>query len=248
MTAAKKRVAPLVGDEELLAWQALDGLHLLKAVLGHGQGLRVGVTSSFGAESAVLLDLVAQVNPATPVVFVDTGRLFPETIAYRDQLVDHFSLTDVRTLTAPAPMVANMDPDGTLFETDPDGCCHVRKVMPYAQALFDFDVLIGGRKRHHGASRAEIDTVELSGPHIKVNPLAHFSADDIEKVFMDKKLPRHPLVAEGYRSIGCAPCTHKATCEVSGARAGRWSGKEKTECGIHFADARVYESLGDSNL
>jgi phosphoadenosine phosphosulfate reductase len=247
MTALPKTSDPLISEQELLAWQALDGLELLKAVVNSDHGLRVAVTSSFGAESAVLLDLVAQVNPAIPVVFVDTGRLFPETIAYRDRLINFFGLTNVRTLTASAQMVANMDPDGTLFETDADACCHVRKVMPYAQALFDFDVLIGGRKRHHGDSRAQIDTVELSGSHIKVNPLAHFSAADIEKVFTDKELPRHPLVAEGYLSIGCAPCTHKS-CEFQNVRAGRWSGKEKTECGIHFADARVYESLGDSNL
>jgi len=247
MTAQKKIAEPLIGDEDLSNWSSLDGLGLLKAVLGFKGDLRVGVTSSFGSESAVLLDLVSRVNKDTPIIFVDTGRLFPETLEYRDRLVDHLGLTDVRSLKAPDQMVANMDPDGKLFETDPDACCHVRKVMPYAQALSEFDVLIGGRKRHHGASRAEIDTVELSGPHIKVNPLAHFSAEDIEKAFNDNDLPHHPLLLEGYSSIGCAPCTNK-TCESKDIRSGRWSGREKTECGIHFADSRVYESLDDSNL
>ncbi|MBL4692009.1 MAG: phosphoadenylyl-sulfate reductase [Magnetovibrio sp.] len=247
MTAQKKLAAPLLSDDDLSAWRNLDGQSLLKAVLGFDGDLRVAVTSSFGAESAVLLDLVAHIDPSAPVIFVDTGRLFPETLAYRDRLADHLGLSNVRTLKAGEQMVANMDPDGTLFETDPDACCHVRKVMPYALALSEFDVLIGGRKRHHGASRAEIDTVELSGPHIKINPLAHFSAEDIERTFSGQDLPRHPLVQQGYSSIGCGPCTLK-TCDSKGARDGRWSGRDKTECGIHFADNRVYESLGDSNL
>jgi len=247
MTAQKKIVMPLIGDDVLCDWSVLDGQSLLKAVLNFGGDIRVGVTSSFGAESAVLLDMVAQVDKTTPVVFVDTGRLFPETIAYRDLLTSHLGLTGVRTLKASLQMVNNMDPDETLFESDPDACCHIRKVMPYALALSEFDVLIGGRKRHHGASRSQIDTVEVAGPHIKINPLAHFSADDIEAVFVKKNLPRHPLVGEGYSSIGCAPCTHK-NCDNKGARAGRWVGHEKTECGIHFTDNRVYESLGDSNL
>lgn len=235
-------------EDALVAnWRALDGLDLVQAVLGGGHSLKVAVTSSFGAESAVLLDLVAQTNPGVPVLFVDTGKLFAETLAYRDQLADHFGLTDVRTMSAPDLLAANSDPDGSLFETDPDACCHVRKVMPYAQALADFDVLIGGRKRHHGYFRSDIEAAERSGPHIKVNPLIHYTAADIEAAFDAKSLPRHPLVAEGYSSIGCAPCTNKA-CASKGARAGRWTGSKKTECGIHFNDSRVFESLGDSNL
>jgi len=233
---------PLV-DALVANWRALDGLDLVQAVLGDGHSLKVAVTSSFGAESAVLLDLVAQVNPNAPVLFVDTGKLFAETLAYRDHLAGHFGLTDVRTLIAPELLVANSDPVGTLFESDPDACCHVRKVMPYAQALADFDVLIGGRKRHHGSLRSDIETAERAGSHIKVNPLAHYSVADIEAVFEGKSLPRHPLVTEGYRSIGCAPCTNTA-CASNGARAGRWTGSTKTECGIHFNDSHVFENLG----
>lgn len=247
MTAQKKIVASLVSDEDIAHWSTLDGHGLLKAVLEFSGDLRVAVTSSFGTESAVLLDLVARVNKDTPVIFVDTGRMFSETLAYRDTLTAHFGLSNVQTLKAPDQMVANMDPDGTLFETDPDACCHVRKVMPYAQALAEYDVLIGGRKRHHGDSRSEIETVEISGPHIKINPLAHFSAKDIETAFQSHHLPRHPLVNEGYLSIGCAACTFKSTDEKS-IRAGRWAGRKKTECGIHFDDNRVYESLDDSSL
>lgn len=247
MIPQKKQGTPQLNDDDLATWRGLDGQALLKAVLGFEGDLRVAVTSSFGAESAVLLKLVANVNPSVPVIFVDTGRLFPETLAYRDRLTDHFGLSNVRTFSAVEQMVANMDPDGTLYETDPDSCCHVRKVMPYALALSEFDVLIGGRKRHHGASRSEIDSVEVSGQHIKINPLAHFTVEDIEAVFSSQDLPRHPLVQQGYSSIGCGPCTLKS-CDTKEARGGRWSGREKTECGIHFADSRVYESLGDSNL
>ena len=231
-------------DTLVADWRELDGMALVRAVLGQGHDLKVAVTSSFGAESAVLLDLVAQANPDAPVLFVDTGTLFSETLDYRDRLVKHFDLTDVKTLQAPDGLVENSDPDGTLFERDPDACCHVRKVMPYAQACADFDVLIGGRKRHHGDLRTSLETAERAGPHIKVSPLAHYSAADLEAAFKDRNLPRHPLVSAGYVSIGCAPCTHTA-CASKGARAGRWTDHKKTECGIHFNDNRVFKSLGE---
>lgn len=227
-------------------WRGLDGLALVRAVLGQGHDLKVAVTSSFGAESAVLLDLVAHVNPDAPVLFVDTGKLFPETLDYRDRLVEHLKLTQVRTLRAPDGLVENSDAEGTLFEHNPDVCCHVRKVMPYAQACAEFDVLIGGRKRHHGDLRTSLETAERAGPHIKVNPLAHYSAADIETAFLDRNLPRHPLVSVGYGSIGCAPCTHKV-CTSQGTRAGRWTGHKKTECGIHFNDNGIFDSLGELN-
>lgn len=247
MTTQSKVVMPLVSDDIFANWLALDGLDLLQDVLNHTETLRIAVTSSFGSESAVLLDLVAQVNKAIPVIFVDTGRLFAATTNYRDHLTDHFGLTNVQTLKASDLMVKNTDPDGKLFETDPDACCHVRKVMPYAQALSPFDVLIGGRKRHHGDQRSTLETAELSGPHIKINPLARFTAEDIRTAFSTRNLPQHPLVKEGYSSLGCEPCTLKS-CEASHVRAGRWKGRKKTECGIHFSDDRVYESLMDSNL
>jgi len=119
--------------------------------------------------------------------------------------------------------------------------------MPYSLALSEFDVLIGGRKRHHGYIRAQIDTAEVASPHIKVNPLAPYTPEDIEAAFVARNLPRHPLVEQGYSSIGCAPCTHKS-CLTQGARSGRWSGKEKTECGIHMHEKLVFESLDGSNL
>ncbi|HEY9079327.1 phosphoadenylyl-sulfate reductase [Magnetovibrio sp.] len=219
----------------LRLWQkrGLEGLALLRAVLAPDTGLKVAVSSSFGAESAVLLDLVAQVDAATPVLTVDTGKLFDETVAYRERLVDHFGLSDVRVLQPSDTLVASADPDGLLHQDDPDACCQVRKVMPHAAAAADFDVLITGRKRFHGGARGALAPVHKEGLHLKVNPLASWGEIDIETAFVDRALPRHPLVAADYRSIGCAVCTFK-TGDGDGVRAGRWAGKDKTECGLHM--------------
>lgn len=231
-----------LGRELLSTWQGLSGEALLKAVLNE-RSLKIAVSSSFGTESAVLLDMVARIDPSTPVIFVDTGKLFAETLAYREKLSKHLDLLDVR-VAQPAPaLAATMDPHGTLYESDPDACCHARKVMPYALAVSDFDVIITGRKRHHGDGRSDLEVVELSGAHVKVNPLAHFDADAIEAELRARKLPRHPLADAGYPSIGCAPCTHK-TCPSRGVRSGRWSAHEKTECGIHAPIKFKLQSLG----
>lgn len=233
-----------VKESTLKRWASLDGRGLLKAVL-RDCTLKTAVVSSFGAESAVLLDLVARVDPSTPVIFVDTGRLFPETLAYQETLSRHLDLLDVRVVRPSAAMIANMDPDGSLYERDPDSCCHARKVMPYALAVSDFDVLVTGRKRHHGDARTNLPVIETSAHQVKVNPLAHMGADEIEAHFVQRKLPRHPLAEAGYASIGCAPCTVRG-CPSQGARAGRWKDTAKTECGIHthvFTDFEV-SSLG----
>lgn len=224
------------------AWQGLDGLALLKAVLRSEEDVNIAVSSSFGAESAVLLDLVSQIDTATPVLTVDTGKLFEETVAYRDRLVDHFGLSDVRVLEAYEGLVHGTDPDGLLHQTDPDLCCQVRKVMPHAQAADDFDVLITGRKRFHGGGRGELPTVQVEGAQIKINPLATWSERKIEAAFLHRDLPPHPLVAEGYSSIGCATCTFK-TGAGDGVRDGRWAGKEKTECGIHLPNFGVTKNI-----
>jgi len=243
MSTVTKSLPPVLGvalvRDLVKAWRNLDGLALIKSVLRPDNNLSVAVSSSFGAESAVLLDLIAQVDRATPVVTVDTGKLFEETVQYRDRLVDHFGLSDVRVLQAPEALVAGTDPDGLLHKTDPDLCCQVRKVMPHAQAVDGFDVLITGRKRFHGGARDELPAVHVEGTHIKVNPLASWSGDDIEAAFQDLDLPRHPLVEQGYRSIGCATCTLK-TSDGQDVRAGRWAGKDKTECGIHVAANDIF--------
>lgn len=193
---------------------------------------RIAVATSFGAESAVLLHLVAQADPATPVLFVDTGKLFGETKRHRDALVDRLGLRDVRTLAPDPAAIAAADPDGFLFRDDPDRCCALRKVEPFAAALTPFAAWINGRKRHHGQARADLPLVEADGPRIKLNPLAAWTQADIEDHLRRHDLPRHPLVADGFASIGCMPCTTRVSADET-PRAGRWRGWGKTECGLH---------------
>ncbi len=194
---------------------------------------RIAVVSSFGAESAVILDLVARVDPGVPVIFIDTGKHFPETLAYRDRLVARLGLHDVRSIRPAPGELADEDADGQLWQRDPDGCCALRKVRPLEAALAGFEAWITGRKRFHGFEREALPLFEIGGGRIKINPLAHWPPEQIEQAFVARALPEHPLVAEGYLSVGCAPCTSRAICP-SAPRAGRWSGSAKTECGIHW--------------
>jgi phosphoadenosine phosphosulfate reductase len=215
-------------------WRALGDEALIAAVLDDAPAGRVAVVSSFGAESAVLLDMVARVDRTVPIVFVDTGRLFPETLAYRDRLVDRLGLTDVRTVAADAARVRRLDPAGTLHRSDAEACCRVRKVEPYLRELAAFDVEVGGRKRFQAGARAGLETVERLDGRLKVNPLAHWSESAIDSAFEQRGLPRHPLFFDGYDSVGCSVCTRRRHIGEA-ARAGRWADSEKTECGIHFA-------------
>jgi phosphoadenosine phosphosulfate reductase len=197
---------------------------------------RIALVSSFGAEAAVLLHMVARVDTATPVLFVDTGKLFGETLRYRDRLAAELGLRDLRILRADAAAVAKADPDGTLWRDDPDRCCAVRKVTPLEGPLAAFDAWINGRKRHHGGVRAELPIAERDGDRVKLNPLAAWTASDVDDYFQAWNLPRHPLVEDGFASIGCIPCTARIE-PGEDARAGRWRGLDKTECGIHHAPA-----------
>lgn len=192
----------------------------------------IALVSSFGAEAAVLLHLVAQASPATPVLFLDTGKLFAETFSYRDRLVARLGLTDIRVLTPDPKALAADDAGGTLWFRDADACCRLRKVEPLQRGLKPFAAWINGRKRFQAATRQAIPLVEADGARLKFNPLADWSAAEIETYFVRHDLPRHPLVAQGYPSIGCEPCTHPVA-DGEDARAGRWQGQAKTECGIH---------------
>jgi phosphoadenosine phosphosulfate reductase len=124
------------------------------------------------------------------------------------------------------------DPDRELWFSDPDACCRIRKVEPLARALKPFDAWINGRKRFQGGLRADIPFVEDDGARLKFNPFANASRADIEAIYASAKLPPHPLIASGFLSVGCMPCTSRATANED-ARAGRWRGRAKTECGIH---------------
>ena len=192
----------------------------------------IALVSSFGAEAAVLLHLVAQIDRTVPVIFLDTGKLFGETLRYRDALIARLRLTDVRNIEPEASAIALYDADGMLFKRDPDACCRLRKVEPLERALQCFSAWINGRKRFQGASRNDIAVVEEDFGRIKFNPLATWSAREIESYFSAYDLPRHELEAQGYRSIGCMPCS-SPVAPGEDSRAGRWRGLGKTECGIH---------------
>ncbi len=193
---------------------------------------RIALVSSFGADSAVLLHLVAEVDAATPVVFVDTGMLFPETLAYRDRLVDKLGLTRVTSYAPDAADLMAEDPENFLWAREPDRCCHNRKVLPLARALGGYDAWISGRKRYQASTREHLPVFEAEGTRVKVNPLADWSAKDVLAAMDRFGLPRHDLVAKNYLSIGCVPCTSPVR-PGEDRRAGRWRGKAKVECGIH---------------
>ncbi|MDT8856094.1 phosphoadenylyl-sulfate reductase [Paracoccaceae bacterium Fryx2] len=220
--------------------------HAATAVLEHAlhdpQVGRIALVSSFGAESVVLLHLLSVIDRATPVLFIDTHMLFPETLSYQAELAEKLQLSDIRTIHAAPARLALEDPDDTLHQFNTDACCAVRKTEPLERALSGFDAWITGRKRYQGQTRQSIDFFEADGERrIKVNPLAHWGREDLEEYMVNNRLPRHPLVARGYPSIGCAPCTSPVAAGED-PRAGRWRNSAKTECGIHFINGRAVRS------
>lgn len=210
-----------------------DAEDILRAALDPALGLKPAVLSSFGAEAAVLLSLVARIDPSTPVVFLETGMHFMQTLAYRKALSERLGLTDVRLVMPDAQERAELDPRDDLWRADPDACCDLRKVRPLERALTGLDALVTGRKRHQTAERSGIQPFELFDGRIRVNPLHDWSEERLQAWFDATDLPRHPLNDQGYRSIGCWPCT-RAVEAGEDSRVGRWSGAAKTECGIHL--------------
>lgn len=215
------------------------------AIEEFGDGL--AAVSSFGAEAAITLHLLSELAPATPVIFLETGMHFAQTLEYRDELTQRFGLTDVRNITPDPADRAVEDPKDTLWRTNPDACCHFRKVKPLDGAMQGFRAWITGRKRMHGGDRLRLPVFEYdaSTDKYKVNPLASFGAEEVSAYFERHDLPRHALVAEGFPSIGCWPCTEPA--DNKDPRAGRWAGREKNECGIHL-DRPAWTSLDSSEL
>jgi phosphoadenosine phosphosulfate reductase len=193
---------------------------------------RLALVSSFGTESAALLKVMADVDPAIPVVFLDTGWLFAETLAYRDTLIAKLGLRDVRSIQPLEKDLSQHDPERELWFSDPDSCCRIRKVEPLSRALAPFRGWINGRKKFQGGLRAAIPVVEADGTRLKFNPFANVSREDIAAIYAGADLPPHPLAASGFQSVGCMPCTSR-TASGEDTRAGRWRGRAKTECGIH---------------
>ncbi len=212
----------------------MDGVAVLRQAVEELLPGDIAIVSSFGADSAVLLHMVAEVDPTLPVLFIETGKHFPETLAYVETLKRHLGLTNVIALTPDDKDVRRFDPAGTLWETDPDSCCHIRKTEPLDTVVAGYGGWVTGRKRYQTRERGVLPHFELtSDDRIKVNPLAYFGDADITTYKLKYGLPDHPLYHKGYKSIGCAPCT-SAVAEGEDPRAGRWRGLNKKECGIHF--------------
>lgn len=213
-------------------WQGMEAEEILEAAIGQEFAGTIALVSSFGTESAVLLALAAEVAPSVPVLFIDTDKLFGETKRYRDTLAAQLRLSNVITLHPDAAEVATHDREGMLFNRDHDACCHLRKVLPLERALSSYGAWINGRKRFQAATRAALPVVEADRAWIKLNPLVNWSRERIEAEFERRALPRHPLEADGFLSIGCMPCSERVAPGAD-PRSGRWAGKAKTECGIH---------------
>jgi phosphoadenosine phosphosulfate reductase len=212
---------------------------VLERALTDPQVGRIGLVSSFGAESVVLLHLISIMDRKTPVLFIDTEMLFAETLAYQLDLTERLHLENVQIIKPDRAALFERDNEGVLHVHDTDACCALRKVEPLERALKPFDAWITGRKRYQGGKRAALDFFENEGDiRIKVNPLAMWGTADVQDYIAENRLPRHPLVAKGYPSIGCAPCTTRVN-DGEDPRAGRWRDLDKQECGIHFIDGRM---------
>lgn len=206
---------------------------------------RLTLVSSFGAESVVLLHLASMIDKDLPVLFIDTELLFAETLVYQQELTERLGLKNITILRS--GNITQTDPDGTLHKRDPDACCALRKTQPLQTALHGFDGWITGRKRFQSGNRAALEHFEYEergdevAPRLKVNPLAYWSAQDVQDYMDENRLPRHPMVARGFPSIGCTPCTSPVKAGED-PRAGRWRNSKKDECGIHFENGKMIRS------
>jgi len=202
---------------------------------------RIALVSSFGADSAVLLHMIAGIDKRTPVVFVDTGQHFPETLAYRDRMAAEWNLNLVNAL--PRTTLAEHEKQfGLLYIVQPTECCAIRKVEPLMRSIEPFQLLFTGLRREQSPSRANIKKIEEhitpAGKHLKkISLLADWDWAMVEAYAAEHGIPALPLYAQGYTSIGCEPCT---AIPEAGAdlRSGRWGGK-KLECGIHTFSEKV---------
>jgi len=219
------------------AFAGLTAQQILSRLLHGGVAGRVAVISSFGAEAACLLSLIASKEPSTPVVFLDTRKHFAETLVYVDDLMDRLGLT---TLVRARPSLAGLevdDPDGELYARDSDRCCYMRKTLPMIGVLRNYDCVLTGRKRFQTPDRSYMDTVEVQDSWLRVNPLADWTREQVLDYLECHGILEHPLVSRGYASVGCEPCTEPS----DDFRAGRWAGTDKTECGIHIGrDGKIF--------
>jgi phosphoadenosine phosphosulfate reductase len=228
------------GAEVSARAEALEALYgglephaVIEAALAEGFDGGLAAVSSFGADSAVLLHMVAEIDRNLPVIFLDTGKHFGETLEYRDALAADLGLTNIRIVTPDEAALERVDPKGVLHQTDTDACCAVRKVEPMARGVEPFGAWLTGRKRFQASTRAALPVFEAVGPRFRINPLARWTTSDLADYMRKHDLRENPLVAYGYLSSGCLPCTQPVK-PGEDARSGRWAGLGKTECGIHL--------------
>ena len=196
---------------------------------------RLAMTSSFGPESGALLHMVSRIDPSIPVLFLETGYHFSETLEYKNLLVKLFGLTNVIDLKANPEKKAKVvaEYQGVPYERNPDLCCHINKVEPLDVALKNYKAWMSGIRRHQTDFRKSIRIIEeYEGGIYKISPLANFTSRDSWWYLKEHNIPQHPLFEKGYFSIGCWPCT-KPVQSGDDERSGRWAGKAKKECGIH---------------
>ncbi len=188
---------------------------------------KILVTSSFAATSAYFLHMIASVRPQQVIHFIDTGYHFPETLAYRDQMAKLLHLNVINLL--PDDYQHEYSRKEKLYENDPDFCCSINKVMPLDNIKGNYDVWVSSLMDWQTDFRAELHIFEESHNIIKFNPMIDTTRADLDAYVAEHQLPVHPLVAQGYSSIGCSHCTQPGE-----GRKGRWAGKAKTECGLHL--------------
>lgn len=237
MTQALRPPAPGLDDLNA-AYADHSAEALLSALVGEVFGRGIALVSSFGAESAVLLHMLSQTDQNAPVIFLDTGKLFAETLEYQQQLSVRLGLTNVQIMRPDPIHEADFDPDLNLSQSNTAVCCFFRKTVPLRKALRGYSAWITGRKSYQAQTRARLPRFERDGQHIKVNPLANWTPADVAAYMDAHDLPAHPLVAKGYPSIGCIDCT-TPVAKGEDPRAGRWRGQDQTECGIHFVNGKL---------
>ncbi len=223
----------------------LEGVELLQPLIETEFKGQLALVSSFGTESAVLLHMVAQIDRDLPVLFVNTRKLFGETLRYKRKLVETLGLTGLRELSPTNEAEEANDKDGLLWRTSNTACCDFRKVQVLDAGLAPFGAWITGRKRYQATTRIELPLFEAADGRIKINPLAGYTRADVESYLDRHGLPRHPLEEDGYLSVGCMPCTDRVA-PGEDIRAGRWRGQEKTECGIHLPLSSATNLVGAS--
>jgi phosphoadenosine phosphosulfate reductase len=230
----------------LTTFRGRDTVEMLEVLLRENMLGDAAIVSSFGAESSVLLHLISSIDPTVPVLFLETGKHFPETIAYKDELHKRLGLKDLRELKPDADLLAQKDENGLRWSYDPDGCCEIRKVLPLKQTLAGFDAQFTGRKAFQSSTRNALPRFEIEDGRLKVNPLADWDKARLDAYMVEHDLPAHPLVEQGYPSIGCSPCTSKVEAGED-PRSGRWKGWDKVECGIHTAVTAVADDDNGAN-